>query len=61
MKLQYLALTSLLALGCAESQEGPDCEDGRCDSNGGIVDTRNPNVALLGGYSTLFDKALPAS
>ncbi len=60
MKLQLLALASLVSIGCAADYEDPSCLDGKCDSNGGIVATRNPNLSLLGGYSTLFDKALPS-
>ncbi len=60
MKHIGLLLTSFLAVACASESEAPDCEDGNCDSNAGIVGTRNPNVALLGGYSTLFDKTLPS-
>jgi hypothetical protein len=60
MKPHHLALASLLTVACSGDLDGPDCEDGNCDSNGGIIATRNPNVDLLGSYSTLFDKALPS-
>ena len=60
MKPRHIALASLLTFACGGDLDGPDCEDGKCDSNGGIIATRNPNVDLLGSYSTLFDKALPS-
>lgn len=57
MKTSALAMSAAIALGgCVGSQDDLDCEEGKCDGNGGLFNTFNGNTQLYGGYHTLFDK-----
>src|SRR5688500_3224404 len=56
-RMRTYALATILALGgCVTDQSDLDCDDGKCDGNGGLFNTINGNTLLYGGFHTLFDK-----
>ena len=45
MRARALALSTVALFGCISDGGDEDCEDGKCDGNGGLFNTFNGNVA----------------